>query len=48
MTGEHVLEEEKKGNYGLKPLNANVLPEFAAYADVIQELLAKDEVTVSS
>jgi len=43
MLGEHVLEEDKKGQYGLKPLTRANFPEFAAYADVLQEALAKEE-----
>lgn len=43
MTGEHLLDEDKKGQYGLKPLTRTNFPEFAAYADALQELLANAE-----
>lgn len=43
MTGEHALEEDKKGQYGLKPMTRVFFPEFAGYADTLQEMLAKQE-----
>ena len=43
MTGEHVLEEDKKGQYGLKPLTRTFFPDFASYADALQEILTKEE-----
>jgi len=43
MTGEHVLEEDKKGQYGLKPLTRKNFPDFASYADALQEILTKEE-----
>lgn len=43
MTGEHVLEEDKKGQYGLKPLTRTNFPDFAAYADALHEILTKEE-----
>ena len=43
MLGEHVLEEDKKGQYGLKQLTRVFHPEFAAYADKVQELLTEAE-----
>lgn len=46
MTGEHVLEEDKKGFYSLKPLTRAFFPEFAGYADALQEMLEKDSTEV--
>jgi DNA polymerase I-like protein with 3'-5' exonuclease and polymerase domains len=43
MLGEHALEEDKKGQYGLKPLTKVFYPEFAGYADHLHELLEKEE-----
>lgn len=43
MTGEHAIEEDKKGQYGLKPLTRSLFPEFASYADTLQEMLSKEE-----
>lgn len=43
MTGEHSLEEDKKGQYGLKPLTRTYFPDFASYADTLQEILTKEE-----
>lgn len=43
MTGEHILEEDKKGQYGLKPLTRTFFPDFASYADTLQEILTKEE-----
>lgn len=43
MLAEHALEEDKKGQYGLKQITRNVAPEFAGYADVLHEILAKQE-----
>ena len=43
MLGEHCLEEDKKGQYGLKQLTRSVAPEFATYADVLHDLLQKLE-----
>ena len=43
MLGEHAIEEDKKGQYGLKEITRVQNPEFAAYADEIQALLAKQE-----
>jgi DNA polymerase I-like protein with 3'-5' exonuclease and polymerase domains/uracil-DNA glycosylase len=43
MTGEHVLEEDKKGQYGLKPLTRTFFPDFASYADALHEILTKEE-----
>jgi len=43
MTGEHALEEDKKGQYGLKPLTRTNFPDFASYADSLHEILTKEE-----
>ena len=43
MLGEHALEEDKKGQYGLKELTRVNFPEYAGYADVLHELLEKLE-----
>ena len=43
LLAEHMLEEDKKGLYGLKPLTRRFFPEFAEYADVLHELLEKQE-----
>jgi len=43
MLGEHCLEEDKRGQYGLKPLTRVFFPEFTEYADKLHELLAKEE-----
>ena len=43
MLGEHVLEEDKKGQYGLKELTRRFFPEFAAYADTLHEMLEQQE-----
>lgn len=43
MLGEHAVEEDKKGQYGLKELTRVNYPEYAAYADVLHEMLEKQE-----
>jgi DNA polymerase I-like protein with 3'-5' exonuclease and polymerase domains/uracil-DNA glycosylase len=43
MLGEHALEEDKKGQYGLKELTKRFFPQFAGYADYLHELLEKLE-----
>lgn len=43
MLAEHLIEEDKKGFYGLKPLTRTFFPSFAAYADTLQEILGKQE-----
>lgn len=43
MLGEHALEEDKKGQYGLKSITKVHWPEFAGYADHLHELLEKEE-----
>ena len=39
MYGEHLLEEDKKGEYGLKKLTTRFVPEFAGYEDRLKEAL---------
>jgi DNA polymerase I-like protein with 3'-5' exonuclease and polymerase domains len=41
MLGEHLIEEDKKGFYGLKSITRLRLPEFAAYEDELKEIYAK-------
>jgi DNA polymerase I-like protein with 3'-5' exonuclease and polymerase domains/uracil-DNA glycosylase len=43
MLGEHALEEDKKGQYGLKELTKRFYPEFAGYADYLHEMQEKLE-----
>ncbi len=43
MLVEHCLEEDKKGQYGLKALTRVNFPEFAAYADELHELQTRQE-----
>ena len=43
MLAEHALEEDKRGQYGLKPLTRVFFPEFTEYADRLHELLSKEE-----
>jgi DNA polymerase I-like protein with 3'-5' exonuclease and polymerase domains/uracil-DNA glycosylase len=43
LLGEHLLDEDKKGNYGLKPLTAAWLPEYCGYEDHLYELLKQKE-----
>jgi DNA polymerase I-like protein with 3'-5' exonuclease and polymerase domains/uracil-DNA glycosylase len=43
MLAEHALEEDKKGQYGLKEMTRINYPEFAAYADHLHEMLLKEE-----
>jgi DNA polymerase I-like protein with 3'-5' exonuclease and polymerase domains len=40
MLGEHLIEEDKKGFYGLKSITRLRLPEFAAYEDELREIYA--------
>ena len=40
MLGEHLIEEDKKGFYGLKHITRLRLPEFAAYEDELKEIYA--------
>lgn len=43
LLGEHLLSEDKKGFYGLKPLTKLVLPQYAGYEDQLHEALKKEE-----
>jgi len=43
MLAEHALEEDKKGQYGLKEMTRVNFPEFAGYADVLHAMLEKEE-----
>jgi uracil-DNA glycosylase family 4 len=45
LLGEHLLEEEKKGAYGLKALTAGWLPEYCGYEDKLHDLLEAQEAT---
>jgi len=39
LLGEHLLDEDKKGNYGLKALTAVWLPHFCGYEDKLHDIL---------
>jgi uracil-DNA glycosylase family 4 len=41
MCGEHLLEEDKKGEYGLKVLTRTRLPRYAGYEDKVAEIRAQ-------
>ena len=41
MCGEHLLEEDKKGEYGLKNLTKSRLPKYAGYDDKVNEAREK-------
>lgn len=43
LLGEHLLAEDKKGFYGLKPLVKVYLPKYAGYEDQLHELLKTHE-----
>jgi uracil-DNA glycosylase family 4 len=43
LLGEHLLDEDKKGNYGLKALTATFLPEYVGYEDRLYDLLKAEE-----
>lgn len=43
MLAEHILEEDKKGQYGLKDLTRTFFPEFSGYADVLHKALEEQE-----
>lgn len=43
MLAEHALEEDKKGQYGLKPLTRVFFPEFTEYADELHSILADEQ-----
>jgi len=38
MGGEHLIEEDKQGEYGLKPLTRARLPKYAGYEDKVSEI----------
>lgn len=39
LLGEHLLDEDKKGNYGLKALTAVWIPHFCGYEDKLHDIL---------
>lgn len=43
MLAEHAVEEDKKGQYSLKPLTRVFFPEFTEYADELHTLLAQEQ-----
>ena len=43
LLGEHLLDEDKKGNYGLKALTAVWLPQFCGYEDKLYDILEAEE-----
>ena len=43
MLAEHALEEDKKGQYGLKYLVRQFLPEYSGYEDQLHDILANTE-----
>lgn len=43
MLAEHALEEDKKGQYGLKYLVKQYIPELSGYEDKLHEYLDKEE-----
>lgn len=43
LLGEHLLDEDKKGNYGLKALTCVWLPHFGGYEDRLHDLLEANE-----
>ena len=43
MSGEHVLEEDKKNQYNLKYLTRQYLPQYAGYEDRVHELLEEQD-----
>lgn len=43
LLGEHLLDEDKKGNYGLKALTAGFLPHYVGYEDHLYDLLNAEE-----
>ena len=47
LLGEHLLDEDKKGNYGLKGLTAGWLPKYCGYEDKLYDLLSSKEQTDS-
>ena len=43
LLGEHLLDEDKKGNYGLKALTAAYLPKYCGYEDKLHDILNSHE-----
>lgn len=43
MLGEHLIDEDKKGNYGLKALTAGWLPDYCGYEDKLWDFLQSQE-----
>jgi DNA polymerase I-like protein with 3'-5' exonuclease and polymerase domains len=43
LLGEHLLDEDKKGNYGLKALTAGFLPHYVGYEDHLYDILNAEE-----
>lgn len=43
LCGEHLLDEDKKGNYGLKALTAVWLPKFCGYEDKLYDILTETD-----
>lgn len=43
MCGEHLIDEDKKGNYGLKALTAGWLPDYCGYEDKLWDFLKEEE-----
>lgn len=43
MLAEHALEEDKKGQYSLKYLVKQFLPEYSGYEDKLKEILEREE-----
>lgn len=43
LLGEHLLDEAKVGNFGLKALTAGWLPEYSGYEDKLQDFLQIQE-----
>jgi DNA polymerase I-like protein with 3'-5' exonuclease and polymerase domains len=43
LCGEHLLDEDKKGNYGLKALCSVWLPKFSGYEDHLHEFLKEKD-----
>ena len=43
LLGEHLLDEDKKGNYGLKALTAVWLPKYCGYEDKLHDILSATE-----
>lgn len=44
LLGEHLIDEDKKGNYGLKALTSGWLPDYSGYEDQLWDVLKNEEV----